>query len=203
MLRLSSPPFVVQDRRFGFHCRDRIEHRGQYLVGDVEQAAGLFCGGLALGDDGGDPLADETHHVVENVGIVGVDQVVLVERGTKEPARHVLPREDLHHSRHRHRPLAADGEDAGVGVRRAQHLEVQEPFHRHVHSVACPAGDDPLGERIRDARAAGFAGDVLLDLGHAGKRVADRAIAGAAAQVALERMRQVRPLLLRRVRLTS
>ena len=159
---------VVQDRRFGLHCRDRIEHRGQDLVGDVEQAAGLFCGGLALGDDGGDPLADEAHHVVEHVGIVGVDQVVLVERGAEEPARHVLPGEDLHHSRHRHRPLAADGEDAGVGVRRAQHLEVQQPFHRHVHRVARPAGDDPLGERIRDARAAGFAGDVVLDLGHAG-----------------------------------
>ena len=117
---------VVEDRRFGFHCRDRIEHRRQYFVGDVEQAAGPFGGGLALGDDGGDPLADEAHDVVENVGVVGVDQMVFVERGAVEPTRNVLPGEDLDHAGDRHRPLAADGEDARVGVGRAQHLEVQE-----------------------------------------------------------------------------
>jgi hypothetical protein len=57
------------------------------------------------------------------------------------------------------------------------------------------AGDDACGKRIRQARAAGPAGDVILDFSHAGKSVADRAVAGAPAQVALERMRQVRPLL--------
>ena len=67
--------------------------------------------------------------------------------------------------------VAADGEDAGVGVGRAQHLEVQHPLHRHVHGVARPAGDDAFGERVRDAGAAGLAGDVLLDFGHAGKGV--------------------------------
>ena len=66
-------------------------------------------------------------------------------RGAVEPARHVLPGEDLDHARHRQRPLAADAQDAGMGMRRAQHLEVQQPLHRHVHGVAGVAGDDRLG----------------------------------------------------------
>ena len=123
--------------------------------------------------------------------------MVLVEGGAVEPARNVLPGEDLDHSWHRQRPLTTNGADTGVSVGRAQHLEVQQSLHGYVHSVACAAGDDACGKRIRQARAAGPAGDVILDFSHAGKSVADRAVAGAPAQVALERMRQVRPLLLR------
>jgi hypothetical protein len=197
MLPFSAPALVVKDRRIGRHRGDRIEDRGQHFVGDIEHSTGVFRRGLAFSDDGGDPLAGETHDIVENIGIVRIDQVVLVEGGAVEPARHVLPGEDLDHSRRRHRPLAANGEDAGMGVRRAQHLEVRQPLHGHVHGVACAARDDACGKRVRQARAAGPAGDVILDFSHAGKSVADRAVAGAPAQVALERMRQVRPLLLR------
>ena len=96
----------------------------------------------------------------------------------------------------RERLVAADGEDVRVRVRRAQHLEMQKPVHRHVHRIACATGDDSLGERVRHARAAGLAGNVRLDGGDAGERVADRAVTGAPAQVAFEGMRQIRPLLL-------
>src|SRR6185503_11422701 len=131
--------------------------------------------------DGGDPLADEAHDVVENIGVVWVDQMILVQRGAVEPAWNVLPGEDPDHARHRHGLVASDGEDARVGVRRAQHLEVQKPLDGHVHGVARPAGDDAFGERVRDAGTAGLAGNVLLDFSYAGKRVVDRPIAGTPA----------------------
>jgi hypothetical protein len=49
----------------------------------------------------------------------------------------------------------------------------------------------PVAERVGEARAAGLAGYVLFRVLHAVQRVGDRAIAGAAAQVALQRMRKV------------
>ena len=45
------------------------------------------------------------------------------------------------------------------------------------HSCLVPA----FRERVRDAGTAGLSGNVLLDFGHAGKRIADRAVARAAA----------------------
>ncbi len=88
-------------------------------------------------------------------------------------------------------------------VRRAQHLEVQQPLHGDVHRVAGVAGDDAEGERVGQAGPAGLAGDVLLDRGHAVQRIGDGAIAGAAAQIALERVRQIGALLLGRARRRS
>jgi hypothetical protein len=73
---------------------------------------------------------------------------------------------------------------------------VEEPLDGHIHGVARPPGDDPLAKRVRQARAAGPACNVILDGGHAGQRIADRAVTGAPAQVTLEGTRQVRPLLL-------
>jgi hypothetical protein len=59
------------------------------------------------------PPSREAHHIVEDIGVVGIDQMVLVGRGAVEPARNVLPGEDLDHPRHRQGLVAADGEDAG------------------------------------------------------------------------------------------
>ena len=190
------PLLVVQERRIRRHRGDRIEHRGQRFIGDVEQPAGIVGRSLGLGDDGGDALADEAHDVVEHVGIVGVDQMVLVGRRAVEPARHVLPGENLDHPRNGERLVASDGDDARVGMGRAQHLQMQYALHRHIHRVARPAGDDALAERVRQAGAAGAAGDVVFNCRDAGKRIADGAIARTAAQVALESMGQVRLLLL-------
>ena len=65
---------VVQQRRAGLHRLLRIEHRRQHLVVDLEPAAAFLGGGFAVGDDGGDPLADEAHDVVEHPRVVGIDQ---------------------------------------------------------------------------------------------------------------------------------
>ncbi len=122
---LLRPALVVQDGGIRRHGGDRIEDGGQDLVGDIKQPAGGLGGSLGLSDDRGDPLADEAHHVVENVGVVWIDQMVLVGRRAVEPAGNVLPGEDLDHARHRHGLVAADGKDARMRMRRAQHLEVQ------------------------------------------------------------------------------
>jgi hypothetical protein len=53
------------------------------------------------------------------------------------------------------------------------------------------ARQDGVGERVGQAGAQRLAGHVVLDVRLAVQRIDDRAIAGAAADVALERMRQV------------
>ena len=162
----------VQERRARLHRRFRVEHRRQELVVDLEQAAGRFGGGFGFRDDGGDPLADEADDVVEHVGVVGIDEVILVGGGRVEPARHVLPGEDGDDAGHGKRLVALDGLDARMGMRRAQHLQMQRAFRWHVESVARVAGDDRLGERVAQAPATGVAGDILLDIDarHAARR---------------------------------
>ena len=151
--------------------------------------------GLGFRHDRGDPLADEAHHIVENVRIVRIDQMILVGGRAVEPARNVLPGEDVDHARHRHGLVAADRNDARMRMGRAQHLEVQQAIDRHIHCVACATGDDRFGEWVRQACAAGMASHVMLGLGDAVNRIADRTVAGTAAQIAFQRMRQVRPSL--------
>jgi hypothetical protein len=83
-----------------------------------------------------------------------------------------------------------------VGVGRAQHLEMSQPVDRYVHGVAGVSGDDLLAKWIGQARAAGFASGILFDRSDATQSINDRAVAGAPAQIALERMREVRALVL-------
>ena len=78
-----------------------------------------------------------------------------------------------------------------MGVRRAQHLEMQEAIDGDIHRVAGLAGQDGVGKGIGQAGAECIARHVLLDVALALKGVGDRAIAGTAADVALERVRQV------------
>ena len=79
---------------------------GQQLVLDLEQPAGFLGGGLGLGDHGGDPLADEAHDIVEHIGVVGIDQMILMRRRGVELARHVLPGEHGDHAGHGQRLVA-------------------------------------------------------------------------------------------------
>ena len=112
----------VQDRRVRLHGHFRIEHRRQQLVFDLEQAAGCFRGALGLGHHRRDPLADEAHDIVENVGVVRIDQMILVRRRRVELARHVLPGEDRDDAGHGERLVALDRLDARMRMRRAQHF---------------------------------------------------------------------------------
>ena len=158
----------------------RVEDRGQHLVVDLDLAAALLGGAHRVGQHGDHSLADETHDVVEHVGVVGVDQVVGVDRGAVPLPRHVFPRVHPMHAGHRQRGRLVDRHDAGMRVRRVQHLEVQHPLHLGVHGVLGAAGDD-VGARGRsDARADRLAGCRLLDLDDPVDGILDRAITGAA-----------------------
>ena len=188
----ASAPLSWSDRRAGSHRLLGVEDGRQHLVLDLDLAAPFLGGGLGLGHHGGHPLPDEAHHVVEHVGVVGIDAEVVVDGGGVELPRHVLPGEDRMHARHGERGVLVDRDDAGVGVRRAEHLQVQHPLHRGVEGVAGLAGDDRLGPAgAPTPHADGRAGLVVLDGAHAVDRVLDGVVAGAAAEVALEMPRQV------------
>ena len=113
---------IVQDRRGGLHGRFRVEHRRQKLVVHFEQPARFLGGAFGLGHHRRHPLADEAHDIVEHVGVVGIDHVILVGRGRVQFARHVLPGEDRDHPGHGQGLVALDRFDARMGMRRAEHL---------------------------------------------------------------------------------
>ena len=118
--------------------------------------------------------------------------MIFVRRRGVELARHVLPGEHRDHARHGHRLVALDRLDPRMRMRRAQHLQMQRAFRRHVERVMRLAGDDGFGKRVAQAPAAGFdAGDIVLDIDHAVQRIVDAVIAGAAAKIALQHMRQI------------
>ena len=164
--------------------------RSSYSTSSSRQASSAAASVSAT--TGGDPLADEAHDIVEDVGVVGIDQMILVRRRRVELARHVLPGEHGDHARHGHRLVALDRLDARMRMRRAQHFQMQRAVRGNVERVARLSGDDRLGERIAQAPAAGFLSrGLLLDIDHAVQRIVDRVIAGAAAKIALQHMRQI------------
>ena len=181
---------VVQDGRARLQRRHGIEHCRQDLVLDLQRPAAGLGRAFGLGDHHGNALACEAGDVVQHVGVVGIDEMILVQRGAVEPARHVLPGVGGNDARDRQRLLPVDALDAGMGVRRAQHLHVQEPVDGDVHRVAGLARQDRFGERVGQAGAQRVAGHVRLDVALAVQRIDDRAVAGAAADVALQRVRR-------------
>jgi hypothetical protein len=72
---------VVDHRRSGLHRLLGVEDRREHLVVDLDAAAAFLRGGLAVGRHGRHALPDEPHDVVQHVGIVGIDEVVVVDGG--------------------------------------------------------------------------------------------------------------------------
>ena len=140
-----------------------VEDRWQHLVFHCDLATTLFGGADRIGDHGHHPLAHEPHDVVEHVGVVGIHQMVGVDRGAVALTRDVLPRVHAMHAWNLERGGLVDGDDARVGVRRMQHLEVQHPRHLGVHGEFDSSGDDPGGRGRDDAGADGLPGCRVLD----------------------------------------
>jgi hypothetical protein len=141
-------------------------------------------------------LTDETDDIVENVGVVGVYEVIFMGRGRVELARNILPGEDSNHPGNRHRVVAFDGLDACMGVRRAQAFQMQRALHRNVERVAGLSGDDRFRKGVAQARAARLPRDIRLDIDDAVQRVIDAVVTGAAAEIALQQARQILACLL-------
>ena len=84
------------------------------VEGDGQAGLG---GGFAFGHDGGDALAHEADDIVEQPDIVGIDQMILVQRRAEQALRNIFPGVDGHDAGHGERPGAVDLADARVGVR--------------------------------------------------------------------------------------
>ena len=117
--------------------------------------------------------------------------MVGVDRGAVALAGDVLPRVHAMHAWNLERGGLVDGDDARVGVRRMQHLEVQHPRHLGVHGEFDSSGDDPGGCGRDDAGADGLPRCRVLDAADTLDRVLDGTISGAAAEVSLQRARQI------------
>lgn len=76
-------------------------------------------------------------------------------------------------------------------VRRVQHFQVQHAVDRGVHSVFGSAGHHVGGRRRPDAGSDGLSREGNFDSTDTVDRVFDGSVTGAAAQVSLERSRQV------------
>src|SRR5262249_19790935 len=96
------------------HCRDRVKNRGQDLVSDLKQPARRLGCGFGLGDNSSHPLTREAHHPVQHVGVIWIDQMVLMGRGTVEPAWNILPCENLDDAWYGQSPVTLDADDTGM-----------------------------------------------------------------------------------------
>ena len=135
-----------------------IDHRRQNFVLDLEPAAAFFGGGLGLRDHSGDLLSDEADDIVEHASVVRVHPGFLVPRGGEQPVRYVFVAQHRMHAGNGERRALVDRDDFGVRMRRAQYLDVQHAFHRHVEGVALGAAHHLRSGRRRQAAAEGGAG---------------------------------------------
>ncbi len=187
-------PLVVKDRCARSHRLVRVEDRREFLVIDDKLAAAGLGRGLALRHHRRDTLADETNHPVQQGGVVRVGSLVFMSSARIKFFRRVFESQDGMHAGHGERSIFVNRPDSRVRVRRTQKLEVQKTFRDDVERIARGTGDDGARRRRGHAAAAGIARLGLLDRGDATNGVFDRAIAGAAADIALQRPGQILPL---------
>ncbi len=181
----------VEHRGAGGHREFGVEDVRQHLVLDDDPPAALLGGALAVGDHRRHPLSGEAHHVVQHPGVVRVLGRVLVPGRGEQPLRGVVVGQHQVDAGHPQGGRGVDGEDPGVRVRGAQQLHVQQPLDLDVEGVAGGAGDDLRAGGSAEAAADGLPGARLLRVPDPAQRVLDRPVAGAAAQVSLQRLRQV------------
>ena len=187
----------MNDWRARRHRLLGIDQRRQNLVVDLQPAAGLLGCAFTVRNDGGDLLADEADDIVEDAGVLGIHPVLLVPRRREQHRGRILMRQDRVHAGYGHRRRSVDRDDPGVRMRRAEQLDVQKVIDCGVERVARLAADDVRAGRCRQAAAERAAGlDAVLDIGLAVDRILDRTIAGAAADVALQRGAEIGALCL-------
>ncbi len=118
----------VDDRSVGRQRSFRRQDRRQLLVFDVDETSGQLSGGLGLGGDGGDRLADIAHLAFR-------DRVLVLDEGTHAVvAAEVVAGQHRLHARHRERLADIVGFDARMCVRAAEDRAVQ-------HARAVEIGD--------------------------------------------------------------
>ena len=184
----------MDDRRARLHRLLRIEHCRKQFVFNVEPAAGGFRRRFGVRNHRRNALAGKADDLVKQRGVIRIAAFDLMPRGRIEFRRRVFPGQHRAHARHCQRVVLTDRFDACMRVRRTEQLQMQEFGWRKIERVARGAADDRARRRRRHAAAASVAGFGLLDRVHAADGIFDRAIPGAAADVALERPGQILPL---------
>ncbi len=172
----------------------RIDHIRQNVVVDLEAAAAFLRGGLGFRDHGGDLLTDEADDIVQHAGVVRIHPGLLVPRGREQPVRRIFEGQHRMHAGNGQCRGLVDRYDLCVRMRRAQHLDMQQSLDHRVEGVARRAAHQLRSGGCGQAAAEGGAGGSAFDIGLAVKRVFDRAIAGAAAQIAFQRCAEILPL---------
>ncbi len=115
-------------------------------------------------------------------------------RGGEQPIRCVLEGQDRLHAGNQQCLGLVDRDDFGVRMRRAQQLDVQRAFHNCIEGVGSRAPHHLRPGRRGQAAPECGARDRIFDIRLAVECVFDRAIPGAAAQIAFERGAEVLPL---------
>ena len=132
----------------GLHRQDWIEDRRQNLVFHMQSPAAGVGRGLGLRHDGCDPLPDKARNIVEQHHVIGINEMILMERGAEQAFGNIFPSIDRYNTRHGQRRVTVDGNDPRVRMRRAQHLQVQQSINRDIHGIPRLTGHYGIGERI-------------------------------------------------------
>jgi hypothetical protein len=140
---------LVDDRRAVLQRLLDVEHRRQVHVVDPHGGGARERGGLGLGDDRDDRLAEVAHLVHgQDRLVVRLDLDQLQRR--VQVVRDVGPGEDSHHARHRERGGRVDTREPGVVTGRPVHLEVQQAAGADVLEELRTSGDVAEGIRSGD-----------------------------------------------------
>ena len=182
---------LVDDRRAGLQRLLDVEHGGKRLVVDTHLGHGLEGLALAVGDDGDDRLALVADLVDGQRRLVVQAEIDEAEQGV-QIARHVGAADDPAHTRRALGLAGIDAADAGMGVRAAQHLQVQHALHLVVVEIGGRAGDVPqhvlalraLADLVQVVVAL-VGEDVLAQFQHGASSGARAPAAEAAASTAL------------------
>jgi hypothetical protein len=110
--------FLVQQRRIRAHRGLRVEHGGHHFVLHLEQPAGRLGRRLCFRDNRSNSLPHEADYVVEHVGVIGIDEVILMGRGAVEAAWHFFPSKDFDDARRGSCSLTLNAKNPRMRMRR-------------------------------------------------------------------------------------
>ena len=159
----------VQDRGVRRARRDRIDDRGQHVVGHLDEI-GRVLRPVAVRRGHGDHRLADVAHLVDGKPVI-VDRVLEADDHRIGLGRHVRAGHDRKDARHGKRRAGVDGDDLGMGVGRAHEGGVQRTLlHRHIVDEAALAAQQGaiLDPRQAAADMAVFRADLFRDgeIGH-------------------------------------
>ena len=151
---------VPDERDAGVHRIAGRDDRRQWLVIDFDQLGGVDGLEISFGDDEGDVVADHAHAVLDQRRIARL--VAGRIAAALKPARHrkiaeagrlvIGAGDNREHARRGFRFAGIDLADAGMGVRRAQHIAERRSRKHHVRDVTAA----PLISRGSSKRGTGW-----------------------------------------------